>query len=169
MELAPIMLSVSIFANLLAKIVKVEQNTKKKPIFFFYCRGASYLRRSQRYELVGRIQRENKRILFFFVEDEVGESVSCVARDAALPLLRPKGLKRRRLYPCTAPFTPEGPYTPQAIPPCYSPSFHPSPITDYRLQFCRGGVKESENEGYYLYIIYTYIIYIIVNIFTCIF
>ena len=34
---------------------------------------------------------------------------SCVARDAAQPLSRPKGLTRRRLYPCAAPFTPEGP------------------------------------------------------------
>ena len=113
MELAPIMLSVSIFANLLAKIVKVEQNTKKKPIFFFYCRDASYLRRSQSYELVGRMQRKTKEFYSFLLS----ESVSCVARVVTQPLSHPKGLTRRRLYPCTAPFTPEGPYTPQAIPP----------------------------------------------------
>ena len=33
-------------------------------------------------------------------------------------------------------------------------NLHPILITDYRLQFCREGVKEGEKEGYYLYIIY---------------
>ena len=40
------------FLNYSAKIVKVEHKTKKKLIFFFFCRDASYLRRSQRYEKV---------------------------------------------------------------------------------------------------------------------
>ena len=94
--------------------------------------------------------------------------LSCVARDAAQPLSHPKGLTRRRLYPCAAPFTPEGPYTPQAIPPLLLHLI--TLLLRYALQyysFVGKGVKRGKRRLLFIYNIY--IIYIIVNIFTYIF
>ena len=82
-------------------------------------------------------------------------------------LSRPKGLTRRRLYPCAAPFTPEGPYTPQAIPLSTPPHYTPAALRVTILQFCREGGKKGKRRLLFIYNIY--IIYIIVNIFTYIF